>query len=132
MRIPRSAVWQRSAIADAVVLPSPMAVNTSSSMAAFKASVRWCALMVWKNNSGDGCWAAEEVDMNFLSYLDRIYLWRYAGDTNELGHARPSQRPPQPYSRLRDGCDAGPRSVAAPHPCAKTCETDRLLLRESL
>src|SRR6185295_12659028 len=73
MRIPRSAVWQRFAIADAVVLPSPMAVNTSSSMAAFKASVRWCALIVWKNNWGDGCWAAEEVDMNFLS-LFRQYL----------------------------------------------------------
>jgi hypothetical protein len=37
-------------------------------MAAFKASVRWCALIVWKNNCGDGCWAVEELDMNFLSF----------------------------------------------------------------
>src|SRR5215213_6704077 len=132
MRIPRSAVWHRFAIADTVVLPSPMAVNTSSSIAAFKASVRWCALIVWKKSCGDGCWAAEEVDMNFLSVLVRIYLCECAGDTNESGHARPSQRPSQPYSQLRHDCGAGPRFVGALRQCAKTCETGRLLQRESL
>ncbi len=36
----------RFAISAALVLPSPIAVNTSSSIPAFNASVRWCALIV--------------------------------------------------------------------------------------
>jgi hypothetical protein len=40
MRVPRSDALQRSAILSAVVFPSPIAVNTSSSIAAFNASVR--------------------------------------------------------------------------------------------
>src|SRR5215813_3511805 len=109
MRIPRSAVWQRFAIAETVVLPSPMAVNTSSSMAAFKASVRWCALIIWKNSWGDGCcWALEELDMKIPFCID-VYLYRYAADTIELVHARPSQPPPPPCLRLPDDCGASPR-----------------------
>src|ERR1043166_502852 len=61
-RIPFSEALHRFAISAGVVLPSPIAVNTSSSIPVFKASVRMCALIVWKNNCGDGCGAAE-VDM---------------------------------------------------------------------
>src|SRR6185437_14903458 len=130
MRMPRSEASQRFAIVAAVVLPSPMAVNTSSSMAAFKASVRWCALIIWKNNCGDGCcWAVEELDIK-IPFCVGIYLYRYAADTIELVHAKPSQPLPRPCLRLADDCGASPRSVTAPRPCAKTCETDRPLRRE--
>src|SRR5215203_4491706 len=85
MRMPRSAAWQRFATAAAVVLPSPIAVNTSSSIAAFKASVRWCALIVWKNNSGDGCWAVEEVDIEFLALFMIHVIWEIRGRYYRIG-----------------------------------------------
>src|SRR5215510_3315086 len=107
----------------AVVLPSPMAVKTSSSIAAFKASVRICALIVWKNSWGDGCWAAEEVDIKipslfFESVLIRENLWP---NPTESAHVKPSQPPRQPCSRLPDDCDASLRSATALRRCAKTC-----------
>ena len=47
--------WQRFAIAAVVVLPSPIAVNTSRSTAVFSASVWWYAFMALKKRSGVGC-----------------------------------------------------------------------------
>src|SRR6185503_7708907 len=55
MRMPRSAAPQRCAISAGVVLPSPIAVKTSNSIADFKASVRWYALIVWNKRAGLGC-----------------------------------------------------------------------------
>jgi hypothetical protein len=54
MRTPRSAAPVRWASAPAVVAPSPMAVNSSSSMAARSAAVRSWALKAAKMRSGVG------------------------------------------------------------------------------
>src|SRR2546421_4244585 len=61
MRIPRSAVSQRAANSSGVCAPSAIAVNTSSSIAALRAAVRWYALTVSKKNSGEGCRACSDM-----------------------------------------------------------------------
>src|ERR1700757_5451776 len=61
VRTPRSAASHRFAIVAAVVLPSAMAVNTSSSTAVFSASVCWCAFMALKKRSGVGCYGGMAV-----------------------------------------------------------------------
>jgi hypothetical protein len=62
MRTPRSAALHALAISTAVWLPRAMAVNRSSSMAAFSAKARWYPWMVLKIWTGLGwltgiCWA---------------------------------------------------------------------------
>jgi hypothetical protein len=52
--MPRSDALHFAAISRTVPAPSSIAVNTSSSSAAFIAAVRWCAKMVSKYNSGEG------------------------------------------------------------------------------
>jgi len=79
IRVPRSEAALRLAISGAVVFPSPIAVNISNSIADFSASVRWCALMVWKKSCGDGCWVAGLDIMIPLFWLgDRKLVIRVA------------------------------------------------------
>jgi len=51
--MPRSAAEQRLASVDAVLVPSPIAVKRSSSMAALSAAVRWNPSSVSKIRRGD-------------------------------------------------------------------------------
>src|SRR5438270_7836376 len=63
--MPRSDDWQRSAMAETVCLPSSIAVNNSTSTAAFTAAVRVYANIASNNNSGLGADCALMVSAPF-------------------------------------------------------------------
>src|SRR5215217_2046740 len=98
MRMPRSELWQRAASSAAVAGLPPIAVKSPRSMAALSAPVCWWALIVCRNNCGDG--GVSDSGMEACLFMDD----GGAGGAGELGATSASPDSTADYNLVAGGC----------------------------